>query len=121
MKSLLLTAALLAPAVFASTAGASVSPPTTTGSAPVGFTRTTLTDAFRSESIAGDIGPRRLPLRVWYPAAAPRRRRRPRRSPGRTGRAGRTAPGLAPGALDGLGAAATGGAPARPRAATRSC
>ena len=114
MRSLLLASCLLAPAVFASTAGASVSPPAATGAAPVGFTRTTLTDAFRSESLAGDIGPRRLALRVWYPAAAPgaarpARSARPSRPPGSGGA------GLERSALDGLGSAATADAPAAAR------
>src|SRR5262245_61216912 len=70
MKSLLLATALLAPAVFASTAGAAVSPPVPTGASPVGFTRVTLTDYSRVEPLAGDSGARRVPVRVWYPAAA---------------------------------------------------
>src|SRR4051812_18428265 len=111
MKSLLLATALLAPAVFASTAGAAVSPPQPTGAAPVGFTRTTLTDHYRVERLAGDTGPRRVPLRVWYPAAD----RGPAPAPVLTGaeQAGWEAQlGLPPGALDGLGDAATAGAPA---------
>jgi predicted dienelactone hydrolase len=111
MKSLLLSAVLLAPAVFASTAGATVSPPPATGSAPVGFTRTTLTDSFRSESLAGDIGPRRLALRVWYPASAPGAAVARTLSPAEQV-AWEDSAGLEANALDGLGSAATTGAPA---------
>ena len=71
MKSLLLAAALGAPALFAASAHASVTPPTPTGAAPVGFAHTTLTDFFRTEPLAGDSGSRRVPLRIWYPAASP--------------------------------------------------
>src|SRR4051794_37135792 len=111
MRSLLLATALLAPAVVTSTAGASVSPPATTGSAAVGFTRTTLTDAFRSEASAGDIGPRRLALRVWYPASAPGAAAARTLSPAEQA-AWEQSAGLEPSALDGLGSAATADAPA---------
>ena len=111
MKSLLLVTALLAPAVFASTAGASVSPPQPSGAAPVGFTRTTLTDAFRSESIAGDIGPRRLAPRVWYPAAASGPAVATTLSPAEQA-SWEDSAGLERSALDGLGSAATADAPA---------
>jgi hypothetical protein len=46
-----------------------VTPPAPTGPAPVGFTRSTLTDTHRTEKLAGETGSRRLPIRVWYPAA----------------------------------------------------
>ena len=60
MRSLLLATAtaLAAPALLASTATAAVTPPTPTGAAPIGFTRTILTDHHRSEPLAGDTGPR---------------------------------------------------------------
>ena len=111
MKSLLLATALLAPALFASTAAGAVTPPVPTGAAPVGFTRTTLTDTHRVEPLAGDTGPRRVPVHVWYPAAA--RGSAPAHD-GHPCRAGRVEGefGLAPGALDGLGGAATANAPA---------
>jgi predicted dienelactone hydrolase len=111
MKSLLLASVLLAPAVFASTAGAVVSPPATTGPAAVGFTRTTLTDTFRSESLAGDLGPRRLALRIWYPASAPGATTAVTLSPAEQAAWAQSA-GLEPSAFDGLGSAATADAPA---------
>jgi dienelactone hydrolase len=111
MKSLLLATALLAPVVFTSTAGASVSPPATTGPAPAGFTRVTLTDHHRSEPLAGDIGPRRLALRVWYPATAPAAAAAATLSPAEQA-AWAEGAGLEPSALDGMGAAATADAPA---------
>ena len=110
MKSLLLATALVAPAVFASTAGASVSPPQPTGASPVGFTRTTLTDHFRVESLAGDTGSRRVPIRVWYPAAARGSAPAPLFTAAEQARWER-AHGLPSGAFDGLGSAATAGAP----------
>ena len=113
MKSLLLAAALGAPALFAASAQASVTPPTPTGAAPVGFAHTTLTDFFRTEPLAGDSGSRRVPLRIWYPAASPGAQ------PAKTLTAAEQAAWedeaqAPPGTLDGLGAAATEAAlPAR--------
>src|SRR3954469_3881948 len=64
--ALLAAAALFAPAA----ADGAVSPPPPTGSAPVGFERLTLVDHHRTERLAVPRGgPRRLPLRVWYPAS----------------------------------------------------
>lgn len=107
---LLAAAALLVPAA----ADAAVSPPPPTGPAPVGFERLTLTDHARTETLAVPRGgARRIPLRVWYPAAAP----------GATPATVLTAPeqtdleqgnGLAPGALEGIAGTATDGAPAAP-------
>ncbi len=106
MKSLLLAAALTAPALLASTAQAAVTPPTPTGSAAVGFTRTTLTDHFRVEPLAGETGPRRLPLRIWYPAA--HRGAHPARTLTQAEQRGWEQQAQAPpGTLDNLGAAAT--------------
>ena len=112
MRSLLLAtaAALAAPALLATTASAAVTPPTPTGAASVGFTRTILTDHHRSEPLAGDTGARRIPLRVWYPAA------RPGAQPARTLSAAEQAgwenyAGAPAGTLDGLGSAATAEAP----------
>jgi len=113
MKALLLATALLAPAVFTATASAAVTPPSPSGPAPVGFTRTTLTDQQRSEPLAGDTGPRRVPIRVWYPAArratAPAAVLTPVEQAELAGGVG-----LEPSALDGLGSAATAAAPAAP-------
>ncbi|WP_028066224.1 alpha/beta hydrolase family protein [Solirubrobacter soli] len=110
MKSLLLAAALAAPVLLASAAEASVTPPVPTGSAPVGFTHTTLTDHFRVEPLAGDTGSRRVPLRIWYPAAAPAAQ--PARTLTAVEQAAWEDEAQAPhGTLDGLGAAATEGAP----------
>ena len=111
MKSLLLATALVAPALLASTASASVTPPTPTGAAPVGFLRTTLTDHDRTEPLAGDTGPRHVPLRVWYPAA------RPGAQPAATlsaveQRGWEDVAPAPPGTLDGIGSAATAGATA---------
>jgi dienelactone hydrolase len=106
MKSLILAAALSAPALLASTAQASVAPPKPTGSASVGFTRTTLTDHLRTEPLAGDTGPRRLPLRIWYPAA--HGGAHPARTLTQAEQRGWEQQAQAPpGTLDGLGAAAT--------------
>jgi dienelactone hydrolase len=58
--------ALCAPAV----AGAAIVPPAPTGSAPVGYLRLTLTDSHRRDPITPASGPRRVVLRVFYPAAA---------------------------------------------------
>ena len=105
---LVLAAALLVPAA---TASAAVTPPSPSGPAPVGFTRTTLTDYQRSEPLAGDTGPRRVPIRVWYPAArraaAPAVVLTPVEQAELAGGVG-----LEPSALDGLGASATADAPA---------
>ena len=120
MKSLLLATALLAPALFATTASASVTPPTPTGAAPVGFTRTTLTDYFRSEPITGDSGPRRVPLRVWYPAAAPGAQPALTMTAVEQAEWERSLGGLPPGTLDGIGSAATSGARPRPRQPSRA-
>jgi predicted dienelactone hydrolase len=110
MRSLLLAAALSAPALFAATAQASVTPPAPTGAAPVGFTRATLTDYFRTEPLVGESGPRRVPLRIWYPAAAPGSE--PARTLTPVEQAAWEDEARAPhGTLDGLGAAATHGAP----------
>ncbi len=112
MKSLpiVLAAALLIPAASAS---AAVTPPTPSGPAPVGFTRTTLTDHQRTEPLAGDTGVRRVPLRVWYPAAAraaaPAALLTPAEQAELAGGVG-----LPASALDGLGSAATAAAPAAP-------
>ena len=112
MKSLpiVLAAALLIPAA---TASAAVTPPTPSGPAPVGFTRTTLTDHQRTEPLAGDTGARRVPLRVWYPAAArsaaPAAVLTPAEQAELAGGVG-----LPASALDGLGSAATAAAPAAP-------
>jgi dienelactone hydrolase len=67
LTGLLTAAGLVAPAV----AGAAVSPPPTTGPAPVGYLRTDLTDRHRTDPITPASGPRRLVLRIFYPAAAP--------------------------------------------------
>jgi predicted dienelactone hydrolase len=109
MKSLLLAPALLA--VFASSAAASVTPPVPTGAAPVGFARATLTDTHRVEPLAGDTGPRRVPVRVWYPATA--RGTAPAHTLTAAEQVGwEGALGLSPGAFDGLGSAASANAPA---------
>jgi len=71
MKVRILAAALGAAALLPAAASAAVSPPAPTGPAPVGFTRLTMVDAQRTEQIAQGGGPRRIPLRVWYPAARP--------------------------------------------------
>src|SRR5689334_9189432 len=99
-------AALLAPA----TAGATVSPPQPTGPAAVGFTRLTLVDHSRAEQLATTGGPRRIPLRVWYPAV------RATSQPAQVLTAAEQSAyesgfGLPPGALDGLGATASELAP----------
>src|SRR4051794_36339741 len=62
---------LVAAAVAAPAADAAVSPPPPTGPAQVGYLRADLTDRHRSDPITPDSGPRRLVLRVFYPAAAP--------------------------------------------------
>jgi len=110
MKSLLLAAALGAPALFAASAQASVTPPAPTGAMPVGFAHTTLTDSFRTEPLAGDSGSRRVPLRIWYPAASPGAQ--PARTLTAVEQAAWEDEAQAPhGTLDGLGAAATEAAP----------
>jgi dienelactone hydrolase len=113
MRSLLLATALAAPALLASTASASaaVTPPTPTGAAPVGFLRTTLTDHYRSEPLAGDRGPRQIPLRVWYPAARPGAQPAATLSTAEQRGWEDVAP-APPGTLDGIGSAATADAPA---------
>src|SRR5690242_21027469 len=114
MSRLLTFAATVACALIApAAAGAAVSPPEPTGPAPVGFTRVTLTDHHRSEVIAEEGGLRRIPLRVWYPAA---------RDGGRPGdvltpleQAGYEAGfGLPSGAFDGLGDTSRAGAAPAP-------
>src|SRR3954447_4626682 len=97
--------ALLAPGA----AHAAVSPPAPTGLAPFVFARQTLVDHHRSESLVPGGGPRRVPVRVWYPAA------RPGDAPARVftpaeQKAWESLDGLPPASLDGLGAAATSGA-----------
>src|SRR4051812_558508 len=95
----------------AAVTGTSVTPPALTGAAPVGFVRSTLTDTHRVEKLAGDSGPRRVPLRVWYPAATPG----PKPAAVFTGAeqaVWEQGVALSPGALDGVGAAATAAAPA---------
>src|SRR3954468_11723923 len=62
-----LATAVLAPAA----ADAAVSPPAATGPAPVGYLRVNLTDRRRSDPITPASGPRRLVLRIFYPASAP--------------------------------------------------
>ncbi len=112
MKSLpiVIAAALLIPAA---TASAAVTPPSPSGPAPVGFTRTTLTDHQRTEPLAGDTGARRVPLRVWYPAAARSAAPAVVLTPAEQAElAGGV--GLEASALDGLGSAATAAAPAAP-------
>lgn len=58
--------ALFAPAA----ARAAFAPPPPTGTAPVGYLRLTLTDSHRRDPITPASGPRRVVLRVFYPAAA---------------------------------------------------
>jgi hypothetical protein len=58
--------ALFAPAA----ARAAIAPPPPTGTAPVGYLRLTLTDHHRRDPITPASGPRRVVLRVFYPAAA---------------------------------------------------
>ena len=58
--------ALVAPAA----ARAAIVPPPPTGPAPVGYLRLTLTDHHRRDPITPASGPRRVVLRVFYPAAA---------------------------------------------------
>src|SRR4051812_18753788 len=104
--ALLASAALLAPA----TAHAAVTPPPPTGPAPVGLKRLTLTDHHRAERLAPGGGPRRVPLRVWYPAA------RPGSAPGELLTPAEQSTyesvfDLPTGALDGIGATTTAGAP----------
>src|SRR3954469_21436238 len=80
----LAAAALTAATVltYAAGAGASVSPPPATGPAPVGLERLTLVDHHRHEHPAAPRGgPRVVPLRVWYPAAAPGAQHAPVLSP----------------------------------------
>jgi dienelactone hydrolase len=107
---LLAAAALMVP----SAADAAVSPPPPTGPAPVGLERLTLTDHTRTEKLAVPRGgDRKIPLRVWYPAAAP----------GAAAATVLTGPeqaflesgnNLAAGALDGIAGTATDDAPAAP-------
>src|SRR3954468_18891814 len=105
----LLALALVAPA----TASAAVAPPPPTGPAPVGLSRITLTDHHRAERLAPGGGPRRIPLRVWYPAA------RPGSAPGQVLDPAEQAAyesvfALPSGALDGIGDTTTAGAPPAP-------
>ena len=58
--------ALVVPAA----ARAAIVPPPPTGPAPVGYLRLTLTDHHRRDPITPASGPRRVVLRVFYPAAA---------------------------------------------------
>src|SRR3954452_5399381 len=58
--------ALFAPAA----ARAAIMPPAPTGNAPVGYLRLTLTDSHRRDPVTPASGPRRVVLRVFYPAAA---------------------------------------------------
>jgi hypothetical protein len=67
LTGLLTAGALVAP----DAAGAAVSPPPPTGPAQVGYLRADLTDRHRSDPITPASGPRRLVLRIFYPAAAP--------------------------------------------------
>src|SRR3954469_13704841 len=104
--ALLASAALLTPA----TAYAAVTPPPPTGPEPVGLERLTLTDHHRTERLAPRGGPRLIPLRVWYPAA------RPGNAPGEVLTATEQSTfesvfELPAGALDGIGATTTAGAP----------
>src|SRR4051812_18106899 len=104
--ALVASAALLAPA----TAHAAVTPPPPTGPAPVGLERLTLTDHHRTERLAPGGGSRLIPLRVWYPAA------RPGSSPGAVLTPAEQSTyesvfDLPTGALDGIGATTTAGAP----------
>jgi predicted dienelactone hydrolase len=112
MRSLIptaLAAALLVPA----TAGAAVSPPEPTGPAPVGFTRTTLTDHHRTEPFLPGGGPRRIPLRVWYPASRPGAAPAPVFTPPEQ-QAWEALFGLPEHALDGTAGNTTAGAPPAP-------
>src|SRR3954468_13560735 len=102
----LLALAVLAPAG----ASAAVAPPPPPGRAPVGLLRITLTDHHRAERLAPGGGPRRIPLRVWYSAA------RPGSSPRQVLDAAEQAAyesvfTLPSGALHGIGATTTAGAP----------
>jgi dienelactone hydrolase len=88
-----------------------VSPPAATGTAAVGYERKTLVDHQRRERLVPGGGPRRVAVRIWYPAAAPGpKSARVFTTAEQT--AWETAGKLAPGTLDGLGGAATTGAPA---------
>ena len=107
--ALLAAAALLVPA----TAHAAVTPPPPTGPAPVGLERLTLTDHHRTERLAPGGGARRVPLRVWYPAA------RPGSAPGEVFTAAEQSAyesvfDLPVGALDGIGSTTTANAPPAP-------
>jgi dienelactone hydrolase len=104
-----LAAALLAPAA----AGAAVSPPAPTGPAAVGSTRTTLTDHHRTEPFLPGGGPRRVPLRVWYPATRPGPAPAPVFTPPEQ-QAWETLFGLPAQALDGTAGTTTAGAPPAP-------
>lgn len=107
--SLVVAAALLAPV----TASADVLPPSATGPADVGFKRTTLTDHQRTERHVPGGGPRHVPLRVWYPAAAPGPRPAALFTPAEQA-AWESSNGLPAASLNGLGGAATSGAAPAP-------
>jgi dienelactone hydrolase len=109
LTALVLAAVLLAPTASAKPSHAGVLPPAPTGAAPVGFLRLTLTDVHRRERLVPGGGPRRMLLRVWYPASAPGDAVAPVLSA--TEQIGfEEALGVPRGALDGLGAPATAGA-----------
>jgi predicted dienelactone hydrolase len=122
-RATLLTAALAAtlvsacggsersPATPTPSVGAGLTPPQPSGSELVGFERLTPTDRHRSESLALDRGARRIPIRVWYPAAA--RGAKPGSVLTRAEQAAWEKLGkLSPGSLDGLGRTTTASAPA---------
>jgi hypothetical protein len=71
MRRLLPTALAAAALLYPAAAHAAVAPPEPTGRAPVGLMRTTLADHHRTEPFLPGGGPRRVPLRIWYPAARP--------------------------------------------------
>jgi hypothetical protein len=97
----------------APTARASVTPPVATGSAPVGFERETLTDRGRTERLVPGGGPRKVPIRVWYPGSARGTKPAPAFTPAEQA-AWESGAKLQRGALDGAGGAATMHAPAAP-------
>jgi hypothetical protein len=107
--SLVVAAALLAPV----TASADVLPPSATGPADVGFKRTTFTDHQRTERHVPGGGPRHVPLRVWYPAAAPGPGPAALFTPAEQA-AWESSNGLPAASLNGLGGAATSGAAPAP-------
>jgi dienelactone hydrolase len=101
------------PATTPAANAAGVTPPAATGPSPVGFERRTLTDRHRTERVARGGAPRRVPLRVGYPASAPGAQRAPVVTAAEQSflEAGAKVPA---GSLDGLGGASTAAAPPAP-------